>query len=173
VLYGCANAIKQIITQLENRLVKPQTKDTNIKLGVPKHIETQTLDMSMDYQVEGKEPSSDSTEKRLILARISKIEEMTQSRQRIGEEQEKESWTTVVKRRNRKEDQSREEERGKKDPPVSKVNIGGTAKSREKEDKIKAYKKKMPKGAGVLVEIQDSTQKDYEEVVEECQKRIS
>jgi len=118
-----------------------------------------------------------------ISKRLEKIEDSqkTDSTRRKNQEKIQEvKWSRIVGRRPRKEgvtsggvvaiSQAQEERRKEMPTTVEKV---ARVESRKASKPFKALEKKLPKGAGVIIELQGGKSEDYVEVIKECEKKIS
>jgi len=87
------------------------------------------------------------------------------------ERREEEQWTKVLGRKGRqKEEGSRQKVPAQREEGKRKEEARQRSKSRSRP--LKAVEKKLPKGAGVIIEVQGGRSKDYEELIKECEKAI-
>jgi len=166
--------ITQIGKVISSKEVGIQSMDTTIELEGNKRkqgIEREGIPNNIEGKIDE------------ILKRISRLEERVQTQGETGaqvriqqeedESKQENSWSTVVKRRNIKKketsltrkDKDKEEGRGAMTPIEQHERI-------KKGKKEKPPAMKIPKGAGVLVEIKNGTDKDYVEMANKCQKTI-
>jgi len=86
------------------------------------------------------------------------------------EEEEEVPWTKVLGRRRKIE---REKERREKASTQREQEKERRQRSRSGTRPLRALMKKLPKGSGVMIEIQGGGSKDYQEVIKECERAIS
>jgi len=86
------------------------------------------------------------------------------------ERKEEESWTKVLGRKKRQE--KREEPRQRKEVEKRQVEVT-RQRSKSRNRPLKALEKKLPKGTGIIMEIQGGGSKEYEKVVKDCEEAIS
>jgi len=154
--------------------LEPLKKD----IGVQTRPEDGTTTMEVDVNMEdiGVYNQAPRIEERLdeILRRIDDLEKKKDPREK---DETLVPWTKVLGRNKKKTIQD--------SPPI---NLEGGTLQKEMEEKekrgrpevvkkkdapLRTLKKKVLRGAGVLIEVKRGTQKDYEEIINRCQKEIS
>jgi len=167
---------EELIRKMEQRTkIGEETKETGV----------QVLDQMKIENVEA-ESGSKKLEKRIeeVLQRVKRLEEgrdMTRGTD-VDNQGETLPWSRILGRRMKKK-MNRDpsltntgkrtvqnkivENRRKKEGEETEV------KKKRKAMPLQMLKKRLPRGAGVLLELQGGAPEDYEEVIKRCQKEIS
>jgi len=148
------------IEELENRMRK-ETKNN------------QEMDVEEGEQEQGGEGV---VMKKLdeILRRV-RVLEGKEEKAKDLEREDRTPWNKVIGRRD-KRDQVRQERRdieeGKRNADKENKKEDTYGRRKRNETTLQAVKRSLPKGAGVLLELQGGTQQEYQEVLKNCQERI-
>jgi len=136
-----------------------------------KEEETQTnmeVDTGTELEMEVVETSEKGLGEKVesIIKRIEKLErKMPRDEEGVSREKEGEvPWTQVLGRRRRIG-------RGKEQSLEVQEEMA-RRRSRSRSRSLKALVKRLPKGSGVILEIQGGSSKEYEDVIKECEKTI-
>jgi len=159
-----------------------------IQMEAPKKRKEIGLQIQMDPQVVvDSNPSGIERKLDEVIRRLDKLEEgrflSTSRTEKEGEEQEKStsSWSKVIgrkekeRRRRRDPSSSKGEESNQRErrEPTRREKSAEDEKKRREVRPLQALRRKLPRGAGVLLEIQGGTSGKYEELIRKCQREIS
>jgi len=125
-----------------------------------------------------------------ILQRVKNLEKdnepsMIEKKKSIDVGEKSPQWSEVIGRRKKKvspqETQRQDKGRTMEVRRIEEREEGGRGRTEEKTEEItrkktrsiQSWKKKVPKGAGVLLELRGGSPREYEEAMKKCQKEIS
>jgi len=111
-----------------------------------------------------------------LLCRVKELERripIMGERESLSKECEREtSWTKVLDRRKRQERKGGPEQEPQVQERRREEGSRQRSKSRSRNRPLKALERRLPKGAGVMIEIQGGGNREYEELVKECERAI-
>jgi len=155
-------------TQTEEGVTKINSKEKWIQVKMEptkKDIGTQ---ISSDEEQEGGQNLRLLKKLEEILKRISKLEKKEERRESTSP-----TWTQVLGRREKRTMVRDSSQTGKKPPPRKEVETSTGVQQKKKKKSLNELRRKIPKGVGILVDLPEGSSKDYQEVLNKCQKSIS
>jgi len=176
--------IRELEDKIRGYVNKNKKKDVSIQ--VQKDSQQQ---MELGEEEEGKEGILEKLDE--ILARVKGIEEKEKKGRTSSVEMEGDtttSWSKVIGRKEK--NQNIQEGRNKEEEKRDKNKNSQDRRDREEEKRdrdkdkeegtmdrrkisLQALKRRLPKGAGVLLELRGGTQEEYQKVLRKCQEKIS
>jgi len=171
------------IEDLENKIRKVTSMDEKISVSTQTEENNQEeMDIEEGGQEQGQEQEKGAVMRKLneILRRVRVLEgKEAEEKTEDVEIEDRMPWNKVIGRKKKREQvrqerQERENIEGEKRRNANKEKDKEDTLSgeRRKETALKAIRRRLPKGAGVLLEIQGGTQQEYQDVLKSCQERI-
>jgi len=159
---------KRKIEELKNQIREKAKIDGRVEASTQTEEDNQLMDLENEEEGEG-----------LVMRKLDEI----LRRVRVLEEKEKkgkvdnietEDRTTWIKVIGRKKDQIRQERGDVEEERRNMNKKKETTYGRRKRNvtTLQAVKRRLPKGAGVLLELRGGTQQEYQEVLKSCQEKI-
>jgi len=137
-----------------------------------------TIKMDIDEVDTGKEQGQDPAVNKKLDEIIRRI---TKKKEKNGEKKSEEvskPWTEVVSRNKKRTTRNLSLIKTGKGPPQKEAEDEERRKRYEAEKEkratsLKILKRRIPRSAGDLIELQRGTQEEYEKIIKKCQKEIS